>query len=324
MTVRESTCIVLTLACVLFVGAPGQARADNQAERIARLIEQLGDSDFDKQNDAQRQLEKVGEPAQSALLAAMDRHEDITVRAKAQLVFTRICTARAARLVARLGADNAKAREAAEKELRQVLQAGKDERVKGKNGRFEVLLLADKAKRALLQAEREDSNPEVRERAMLIVLGVKPVELLKATSLAVAEAIHPDNRVSALIEQLGAEDFDVRERASKALVRIGEPALDALRKARSHKDPEVKSRAQKAISQIEEAEEQKVPPNKQVSALIEQLGDDNFNVRERASRALVRIGEPALGALRQARSSEDLEVRRRAKLAIEEIEKARK
>ena len=39
------------------------------------------------------------------------------------------------------------------------------------------------------------------------------------------------NRIDRLIQQLGSDDFEAREAASKALWDIGEPALPALREA---------------------------------------------------------------------------------------------
>ncbi len=50
-----------------------------------------------------------------------------------------------------------------------------------------------------------------------------------------------------------------------------------------------------------------------VGALVRQLGDDCYSRREAATRALDAIGEPALGALRQAAGSADPEVRRRGR-----------
>src|SRR3954470_22959735 len=51
----------------------------------------------------------------------------------------------------------------------------------------------------------------------------------------------------------------------------------------------------------------------EITRWVRQLGDENFQRRDAASRALERIGEPALPALqRAADSSGDLEVRRRA------------
>jgi hypothetical protein len=67
------------------------------------------------------------------------------------------------------------------------------------------------------------------------------------------------------------------------------------------------------------------PPKKAISPsvlarLIEQLGDRAYSTREEASRALSEIGEPALEALRRARTSTDPEVRRRATLLVRRIE----
>jgi HEAT repeat protein len=63
------------------------------------------------------------------------------------------------------------------------------------------------------------------------------------------------------------------------------------------------------------------PPTKEeIKELVRQLGDDDFEVRERASRRLLEIGEPALGALSEAADrAEDSEVRRRARRAVDAI-----
>jgi uncharacterized protein (TIGR03067 family) len=54
-----------------------------------------------------------------------------------------------------------------------------------------------------------------------------------------------------------------------------------------------------------------------ISRLIKQLGDDDFEKREAASRELDSIGEPAVSALRKAvASSPDVEIRRRAETII--------
>jgi uncharacterized protein (TIGR03067 family) len=54
--------------------------------------------------------------------------------------------------------------------------------------------------------------------------------------------------------------------------------------------------------------------------LIQQLGSPDFAQREAATQRLKVLGEPALDALRKAASSDDAEVRRRAKGLIEDIE----
>ncbi len=69
-------------------------------------------------------------------------------------------------------------------------------------------------------------------------------------------------------------------------------------------------------------------PNKnsaptRIAFLIEQLGDRKYVKREAASKELERIGEPALGPLRQAATtSRDLEIRRRAELLVRVIAKS--
>ncbi len=50
----------------------------------------------------------------------------------------------------------------------------------------------------------------------------------------------------------------------------------------------------------------------QVERLVEQLGSQQFEEGEAASRALEKIGYPALDALKKAAQSEDRETRRRA------------
>ena len=59
-------------------------------------------------------------------------------------------------------------------------------------------------------------------------------------------------RLQELVRDLGADEFKKREAASKGLVEIGGPALEALRQAaKKSKDPEVQQRACIAVEQIE-------------------------------------------------------------------------
>src|SRR5262245_46046280 len=58
-------------------------------------------------------------------------------------------------------------------------------------------------------------------------------------------------RVARLIRQLGHDEFAQREAASEELKTIGQPALDALRKAaQSDGDPEIRWRAAQAIQAV--------------------------------------------------------------------------
>src|SRR5262245_7751935 len=71
------------------------------------------------------------------------------------------------------------------------------------------------------------------------------------------------------------------------------------------------------------ADEKRQPPvsDKEITRLVLQLGDDHFATREKAQRALLQIGKPALEALRKAMASTtDAELRRRAIEIMREID----
>jgi WD40 repeat protein len=63
------------------------------------------------------------------------------------------------------------------------------------------------------------------------------------------------------------------------------------------------------------------PDDAEIARLVKQLGSDEFEKREAATRRLNEIGEPALDALRRAAAGADLEVNRRARDVIAAIEK---
>ncbi|HEV3119156.1 MAG TPA: WD40 repeat domain-containing protein [Gemmataceae bacterium] len=68
-----------------------------------------------------------------------------------------------------------------------------------------------------------------------------------------AAAKSNSTKLDGLIRQLGSNHFAEREEASKALEKIGEPALEALRKAAgASKDPEIKQRAGKLVQKLEQ------------------------------------------------------------------------
>ncbi len=60
---------------------------------------------------------------------------------------------------------------------------------------------------------------------------------------------------------------------------------------------------------------------RRIEALMKELGDRHFKVREKAAADLIAVGPPALGALRQAARTADLETQRRARQCIQAIEK---
>ena len=58
-------------------------------------------------------------------------------------------------------------------------------------------------------------------------------------------------KITQLIEQMGSSSFEERQKASDALDAVGEPALEALRKATKSTDAEVRKRATDLVSRIE-------------------------------------------------------------------------
>ena len=70
------------------------------------------------------------------------------------------------------------------------------------------------------------------------------MHLIAALLLACAPQDDDAKKIDRLIEQLGAEEFGAREKATAELRRIGKPAEEALRKAADRSDdPEVRERA---------------------------------------------------------------------------------
>jgi regulator of sirC expression with transglutaminase-like and TPR domain len=65
-----------------------------------------------------------------------------------------------------------------------------------------------------------------------------------------AAAAEPDEIIARLIEQLDADKFDLRERASRELAEIGMPALPALEAARQHQSAEVRGRAKAIVDSL--------------------------------------------------------------------------
>ena len=62
--------------------------------------------------------------------------------------------------------------------------------------------------------------------------------------------------VHKLIEQLGHEEYDLREQAMEELRQLGVSALELLREAQESDDEEIKSRVEKLIGEFEEDEEE--------------------------------------------------------------------
>lgn len=80
-------------------------------------------------------------------------------------------------------------------------------------------------------------------------LAIPAVLALFLASIALADA--PDlAKVAELIHQLGADAYDARAAAEKALIDIGRAALPAVQAAAQDPDPEVRQRIQAILAAI--------------------------------------------------------------------------
>lgn len=85
--------------------------------------------------------------------------------------------------------------------------------------------------------------------AVVAVLGL--ASYLAEPGLIVASPEERAERIGSLIRQMGSDSLQERERASDELVRIGVPALEALRRAEKDSDLELAGRAKECIWKIE-------------------------------------------------------------------------
>lgn len=99
-------------------------------------------------------------------------------------------------------------------------------------------------------------------------------------------------RIPSLIVELGAQSATVRERAHRALVAMGKPAVKPLLKALTSSTEYGRGQAAKALGEIGDLTA--------APALVKALEDEKFDVRWLAARALVALGRDGLPALLRA------------------------
>jgi HEAT repeat protein len=223
---REHVSGWLALAIVCFFVSGGvQAQGGPLQARVTRLIEQLGDTDFDKQDDARQQLEKIGELAREHLLVAMEKNADREVREQVRSVLKRINAAKVSGLIKQLGDDSAKVRQAAEKEL-------------GK------MIARDSTTDEAMQYEA------ARER-LARVMSKHPDKEIRACASRILDNEVVPKRIRESIKQLGSDDEEKRKVAERYLIRIGKPALPALQQtAKDDPDADIRLRATLVLKAI--------------------------------------------------------------------------
>ncbi len=106
---------------------------------------------------------------------------------------------------------------------------------------------------------------------------------------AAAPRISADAIVQAVVRDLGAERYDVRERATALVRRIGQPALQALEKAADSDDPEIRVRARDIVADVRLG----IGPDWPADTVLLVRHYDNMQEHER-SNAIHRIA--AMGA----------------------------
>jgi hypothetical protein len=80
-----------------------------------------------------------------------------------------------------------------------------------------------------------------------------PVVLLVLTAVTTGQGLpSQDPPIQRLIQQMASDDYAERDAATKALAKLGEPALEALREAAKSKDAETRRRATTVIEAITE------------------------------------------------------------------------
>lgn len=85
---RTSLVLIAALGALLttHTASAGPAEGKPDAATITKWIEQLGDDDFDKREEASQKLEAAGEEALPALRDAAESHRDAEVRARAKKI----------------------------------------------------------------------------------------------------------------------------------------------------------------------------------------------------------------------------------------------
>src|SRR5262245_24712286 len=82
-----------------------------------------------------------------------------------------------------------------------------------------------------------------------VAVGLTFMAGVEMTRAGAGKEANPE-RIASLLRQLGHPAFAKREAASKELEAVGAPALDALRKAASDGDPEIRRRAERILQAI--------------------------------------------------------------------------
>jgi hypothetical protein len=134
---------------------------------------------------------------------------------------------------------------------------------------------------------------------------------------AETEAAPDAKSVRALVKQLDAKRYAMRQKADRQLRRFGEAVVPLLRKELdATRSAEVHRRLERIIRDLS--------LNERILALIEDLDSNYFIIRERADREIRAYGKAILPVVKkELKNATDLGVRARLKQIIADLDKAK-
>ena len=193
------------------------------------------------------------------------------------------------RLVLQLDDENSDTRESAAgalgdtgdpRAINPLIAALKDEILPVQWAAKQALIKIGKETVVSLVAALEDEAPSVRGIAAETLGEINDPRAVKPLTIALKDEISP-----------------VQWAAKRALVKIGEPAVEALIETLKERDPFVRRSSAEALGEIKDF--------RAVGPLLEIMKDANPNVRMTAKWALINIGEPVVEALLKALRGKD-------------------
>lgn len=110
----------------------------------------------------------------------------------------------------------------------------------------------------LADGSRVTGEAQLKEIRVKTAYGELLLPIDEVLRVRVAQSSNKELRekVAALIKQLGAADFNEREKAYEALYRLAPSAMSQLREAAKHPDAEVRNRVDKLLADLETAREE--------------------------------------------------------------------
>jgi RNA polymerase sigma factor (sigma-70 family) len=224
-------------ALLLFKGRLKPVTAD--ADRLAKLIRDLDNDEFDVRERASKELKEAGEVAVPLLRKAMENTTSVEARRRmAELLEGRkgpssawLRSARAVAVLETIGGDDAR-------KLLEGLAKGQADALPTRAAKAALDRLGGKPAEWQAHYDALGSPDETAALRAALVIVAAPKESLpflkeKAKKGLPIEGPTPDEKlVASLIAELGDEKSEVRDKATKDLIALGAPARPLLRKAR--------------------------------------------------------------------------------------------